>query len=105
MGIPDGVKKQVLAYCAIPEPDERDLQVLDDAWDAAAAYLAGAGVSEPDGKDGRYPLWLNVMKALTLDHYDQRGAQFEQGKLQDNPAFSRQLAQLELSFLPGEEDG
>lgn len=101
MGIPEGKLKQVLAYCAIPEPDERDLLVLDDAWDAARAYLEGAGVPEPAEEDPKYPLWMNVMKALTLDNYDQRGAQFDQGKLQDNPAFRRQIAQLELGFLPG----
>ena len=102
MGIPEDKLKQVLAYCAIPEPDERDLLVLNDAWDAARAYLEGAGVPEPEAKDPQYPLWMNAMKALTLDNYDQRGAQFDQGKLQDNPAFRRQLTQLELSFLPGD---
>lgn len=102
MGIPGDRLDQVLAYCAIASPDANDRLILDDAWDAAAAYLAGAGITEPPENDPRQPLWFNIMKALTLDNYDQRGAQFEQGKLADNPAFRRQLTQLKLSFLPGD---
>ncbi len=102
MPIPEDKQQHVLAYCAIADPSDTDLLVLNDAWDAAAAYLAGAGIQEPPEKDARQPLWFNIMKALTLDNYDQRGAQFEQGKLADNPAFRRQLTQLKLSFLPGD---
>ena len=37
------------------------------------------------------------MLAMVLDEYDQRGAQFDAGKLQDNPVFRRKLTQLKLS--------
>lgn len=98
MPIPEEYRAQVLAYCREPEPDEADLLALDQAWDSGAAYLEGAGAARPPAEDAaRTALWLSVMCALTLDEYDQRGAQFEQGKLQDNPAFRRKLVQLKLS--------
>lgn len=96
MGIPEELRDQVLAYCGLCEPGEQDMLVLNDAWDAACAYLSGADVTKPAEDAPEHALWLHVMMALTLDMYDQRGAQFEQGKLQDNPAFRRQLVQLRL---------
>ena len=44
------------------------------------------------------------MKGLTLDGFDQRGAQFEQGKLADNPSFRRKLNQLKFASLPDVSD-
>lgn len=94
----------VLAYCQEPAPDEADLMVFDHAWDSAEAYLLDAGISRPTEENaGRMALWLSVMLAMVLDEYDQRGAQFEQGKLQENHAFRRKLNQLKLSEPPLEE--
>ena len=100
MSIPESLLPQVQAYCQEPSPGEADLLVLHQAWDAAAAYLAGAGVTEPAPDDESRPIWLHVMCAMTLDIYDQRGAQFEQGKLQDNAAFQRYKNQLKFDALP-----
>ena len=56
------------------------------------------GVTRPGPENaGRLALWLSVMLAMVLDEYDQRGAQFDAGKLQDNPVFRRKLTQLKLS--------
>lgn len=104
MAIPEEYKPQVLAYCQEPEPDEMDLMTLDQAWDGAEAYLAGAGVARPQADTPRESLWLGVMCALVLDEYDQRGAQFAENKLQDNPAFRRKLNQLKLTEPPAEEE-
>lgn len=106
MAIPEEYKPQVLAYCREPEPDGEDLLVLNQAWDSAAAYLEGAGVSQPPEENtARTALWLSVMCAMVLDEYDQRGGQFTEGKLQDNPVFRRKLNQLKLTEPPMGEEG
>ena len=105
MAIPEEFKARVLAYCQEPEPDEADLLTLDQAWDSSAAYLEGAGVSQPPAENtARRSLWLSVMLAMVLDEYDQRGGQFTEGKLQDNPVFRRKLNQLKLTEPPRSEE-
>lgn len=103
MGIPEDLLPNVQAYCQVPAPDEADLLMMHQAWDAAAAYLAGAGIQQPERTSIVWPSWLQVMCAMTLDGYDQRGVQFDQGKLQDNPSFQRMKNQLKFDALPGEE--
>ena len=108
MAIPEEYKKLVLAYCREPAPDEEALLALDQAWDNAAAYLAEAGVSQPPAVNAaRTALWLGVKLPMVLDGYDQRGAQFTEGKLQDNPVFRRKVNQLKLteSFWNGNQEG
>ena len=106
MPIPEEFKAQVLAYCREPEPDDADLMVLNQAWDSAKSYLEGAGISQPPAENtARRSQWLSVMLAMVLDEYDQRGGQFTEGKLQDNPVFRRKLNQLKLTEPPmGEEE-
>ena len=106
MPIPEEYQDLVRSYCQEPEPDEADLLALHQAWDSSAAYLEGAGVSQPPVENvARTALWLGVMLPMVLDEYDQRGAQFEQGKLQDNPDFRRKLVQLKLTEPLPEEAG
>lgn len=100
MSVPEELLPRVQAYCQEPTPDAADLLMLNQAWDAAAAYLAGAGVKQPEETDESWPVWVQVMCALTLDGYDQRGAQFDQGKLQDNPTWQRMKNQLKFAALP-----
>lgn len=102
MSVPECLLPDVLAYLREPAPSDGDLRDIHGAWDAAAAYLSGAGVAEPERQDRRWPLWLQVMEALTLDSYDQRGAQFERGQLQENQAVRRMLNQLKFDGLPEE---
>ena len=103
MSIPKELLANVQAYCQEPAPSEMDLLTLHQCWDAAAGYLAGAGVREPEKADPSWSVWLQVMCALTLDGYDQRGAQFDQGKLQDNPAWQKMKNQLKFYALPGDD--
>ena len=105
MAIPENLLATVQAYCQEPAPGEADLLVLNQAWDMAAAYLAGADVSQPAETDRVWPLWLQVMLAMVLDIYDQRGAQFEQGKLQANPAWRSMKNQLKFAALGGSGGG
>ena len=103
MAIPENLLPNVQAYCMEPAPGTSDLLMLHQAWDAAVAYLLGAGVSEPEDTDPTWPLWLQVICALTLDIYDQRGAQFDAGKLADNPTWQRRKNQLKFEALPADD--
>ena len=105
MAVPEDKLAAVMAYCGVVGPDDpavpapADRVCLDIAWDAAAAYLLEAGVAEPPEEEPRHALWLEVMLAMTLDGFDQRGGQFDAGKLEDNPVFRRKLVQLKVSGL------
>ena len=63
---------------------------------AAAAYLSGAGVSEPEDGTARFAQYLQCVKYLALDLYDRRDAVVD-GTLGDNPTFRRMLNQLKLT--------
>ncbi|MCI7152026.1 MAG: hypothetical protein MR952_06300 [Flavonifractor plautii] len=98
MPVPEELLPDVLAYCNEEASDETVLRNIHRAWDSALGYLRGAGVKRPPtSREDRHALWLSVACALTLDEYDQRGAQLEGGKLQDNPSFQRKLNQLKLT--------
>lgn len=83
---------EIAAYCRV----EADDAELPGFVDAAAAYLAGAGVSEPEDGTARFAQYLQCVKYLALDLYDRRDAAVE-GALGDNPAFRRMLNQLKLT--------
>ena len=79
----------IAAYCKV---DANDAE-LPGFVDAAAAYLAGAGVREPQDGSPRYAQYLQCVKYLALDLYDRR----VEGALGDNPAFRRLINQLKLT--------
>lgn len=83
---------EIAAYCRV----EADDAELPGFVDAAAAYLSGAGVSEPEDGTARFAQYLQCVKYLALDLYDRRDAAVE-GTLGDNPAFRRMLNQLKLT--------
>lgn len=83
---------EIAAYCRVEAGDAE----LPRFVDAAAAYLAGAGVSEPEDGTARFAQYLQCVKYLALDLYDRRDAAVE-GALGDNPAFRRMLNQLKLT--------
>ena len=82
----------IAAYCKVDADDAE----LPGFVDAAAAYLSGAGVSEPEDGTARFAQYLQCVKYLALDLYDRRDAAVE-GALGDNPAFRRMLNQLKLT--------
>lgn len=82
----------IAAYCKVDADDAE----LPGFVDAAAAYLAGAGVREPQKVSQRYAQYLQCVKYLALDLYDRRDAAVD-GTLGDNPAFRRMLNQLKLT--------
>lgn len=83
---------EIAAYCRV----EADDAELPGFVDAAAAYLAGAGVREPQDGSPRYAQYLQCVKYLALDLYDRRDTAVE-GAIGDNPAFRRMLNQLKLT--------
>ena len=82
----------IAAYCRV----ETDDAELPGFVDAAAAYLSGAGVSEPEDGTARFAQYLQCVKYLALDLYDRRDTAVE-GALSDNPAFRRLINQLKLT--------
>ena len=82
----------IAAYCKVDADDAE----LPGFVDAAAAYLSGAGVSEPEDGTARFAQYLQCVKYLALDLYDRRDAAVD-GTLGDNPAFRRMLNQLKLT--------
>ena len=82
----------IAAYCKVNANDAE----LPGFVDAAAAYLAGAGVREPQEGSPRYAQYLQCVKYLALDLYDRRDTAVD-GTLGDNAAFRRMLNQLKLT--------
>lgn len=83
---------EIAAYCRV----EADDAELPGFVDSAAAYLSGAGVSEPEDGTARFAQYLQCVKYLALDLYDRRDTAVD-GTLGDNPAFRRMLNQLKLT--------
>ena len=83
---------EIAAYCKVDADDAE----LPGFVDAAAAYLSGAGVSEPEDGTARFAQYLQCVKYLALDLYDRRDTAVD-GTLGDNPAFRRMLNQLKLT--------
>lgn len=83
---------EIAAYCRV----EADDAELPGFVNAAAAYLAGAGVREPQDGSPRYAQYLQCVKYLALDLYDRRDTAVD-GALGDNPAFRRLINQLKLT--------
>lgn len=82
----------IAAYCKVDADDAE----LPGFVDTAAAYLADAGVLEPQNGSLRYAKYLQCVKYLALDLYDRRDTAVE-GALSDSPAFRRLINQLKLT--------
>lgn len=83
---------EIADYCHVDADDAE----LPGFVDAAAAYLAGAGVREPQDGSPRYAQYLQCVKYITLDLYDRRDTAVD-GTLVINPAFRRLINQLKLT--------
>ena len=86
----------LLRYCRAEE-DAADLDLIEEGYRAAVAYLEQAGVREPRADLLRKNLYDRCVNALVLDYYDLRGTQLAGASLVDNPAFRRSLNQLKLT--------
>ena len=97
MALTDARRAALLAYCRIDELEDDEAALLDSLYEDATAYLAEAGVSEPDAGTGRAAQYDQCINALVLDAWDHRGSQTAGQALVENPAFRRRLNQLKLT--------
>ena len=84
---------EIAAYCRV----EADDAELPGFVDVAAAYLAGAGVREPQDGSPRYAQYLQCVKYLALDLYDRREPTITGTIVATNPVFRAMLNQLKLT--------
>ena len=90
----EGVRAALMNYCRIDELLEGDGDDLRESYESAVAYMADAGVREPQRGTPRYAKWMRCIKALVLDDWDNRGAQVSGQPLTENIAFRRRVNQL-----------
>lgn len=90
---------EIADYCKVDADDTQ----LEGFVLTAAGYLDGAGVSEPQDGTLRAEQYIQCIKYLTLDQYDQRGGMAE-GKMEENPTFRKMLNQLKLTEPVSESD-
>lgn len=83
----------IAVYCRV----ETDDAELPGFVDAAAAYLSGAGVSEPEDGTARFAQYLQCIKYLALDLYDRREPTITGTIVATNPVFRAMLNQLKLT--------
>ena len=102
----DERRKSLLAYCRIDVEEDGESALLQTLYDAAVAYMATAGVSEPEAKTDRraqYDLCalteadIPAYNALVLDAYDRRDKTITGTIVASNPAFGGMLVQLQVT--------
>ena len=93
----------LLAYCKLTElaDDPEVAALLETFYGAAAAYMAQAGVSEPEEGTARRSQYDLCVNHLVLDSWDKREVSVS-GTSGDNPAFRRMLNQLKLTEITQE---
>ena len=82
--------RDVMGYCRVD--DEAEMPLLLGLIQSAKAYLANAGVTEPEEDS---PLYLLAVKAMTLHFYDHRGMT-EDHDASAIPGMSNVITQLKL---------
>ena len=97
MALTDERRAALMAYCRIDDLADGEAALLESLYEDAAAYLAEAGVSEPDAGTGRAAQYDQCINALVLDAWDHRGSQTAGQALAENPAFRHRLNQLKLT--------
>ena len=79
------------AYMHVEDEDDG---LLCSLYEAAAAYLRGAGISEPPAQS---PLYELATFGLTLGYYDELRRTDQDGpRVEENPALRRIINQLKL---------
>ena len=93
----DERRKSLLAYCRIDVEEDGESALLQTLYDAAVAYMATAGVSEPEAKTDRRAQYDLCVNALVLDSYDRRDKTITGTIVASNPAFGGMLVQLQVT--------
>lgn len=97
MALTEERKAALMAYCRIDVMEEGEAGLLEGFYDAAVAYLAQAGINEPDEGTHRRAQYDLAVNYLVLDAYDQRSVSVAGTIVSDNPAFRRMVTQLKLT--------
>ena len=90
-------KASLMVYCRLDELAPGEDEMLTALYEGAVSYLEQAGVSQPEAGTGRAFQFDQVVNALVLDGWDNRGSQFAGYTVTENPAFRRKLNQLKLT--------
>ena len=99
MALTDERRAALLAYCKLTElsDDPEVATVVPALYDAAVAYMSGAGVSPPTAGTARAAQYDLVVNAMVLDAWDRRDMTETAGQVMENPVFRRMLTQLKLT--------
>lgn len=90
-------KASLMRYCRIDELADGEEQLLEGMYQDAVGYLTGAGIAVPDSGTARGAQFDQMVNALVLDSWDNRGSQTAGYSLMENPAFRRRMTQLKLT--------
>lgn len=81
--------EQLRRYALVDADDSGEMQNLQDAWEAAAAYAQGAGVPESES-----PLRALLLRKLALYYYECRGPDPRYGYPDPPPDLNALVLQL-----------
>lgn len=87
----------LMSYCRIDELAPGEEAVLEGMYWDAVAYMEQAGVSQPPEGTPRAAQYHQLVSAMVLDAWDNRGSQTAGAALAENPAFRRRLIQIKLT--------
>lgn len=90
-------KASLMRYCRIDELADGEEQLLEGMYRDAVGYLMSAGIAVPDSGTTREAQFDQLVNALVLDSWDNRGSQTAGYALMENPAFRRRMTQLKLT--------
>lgn len=97
MALEEERKQSLLAYCRIDDLAPGEDALLDAMYNSAVAYMANAGVSQPEAGTARAAQYDLVINAMVLDAWDNRGGHRAGATLTDNPFFRRLITQMKLT--------
>ena len=97
MAMADARKAALKAYCRLDDLELGEDALLERIYSGAVAYMAEAGVAEPEEGTPRKAQYDGLIDAMVLDAWDNRGSQTAGYSLAENPVFRRTLNQLKLT--------
>ena len=82
------------AYCKVDLSVPEDKRLLERMYLAAVGYMSGAGVAMPENGTPRCAQYDQVVDAMVLDAWDNRGSQALVNPPSENPSFRSLMNQL-----------
>ena len=99
MALSEERRASLLAYCKLTElADDPEVQTLIPVmYEAAVAYMEGAGVNVPESGTTREALYDLCINYMVANAWDQRDTTAAATVVADNPMFRQYLNQLKLT--------